>query len=164
MLPERSRRVLRLLSAKYLAHVETRGRQPQKPAVFAAFTVLTSTNPITKGKCRIPVYPVGPEAPAGARALPPQGVAGWLVTTLDAKVQLLGLFHEWLPPVRPRDRRDIADRKAYRDLVIMLATEIYRRERGAPPPTEDALVGTYLPSLPDDGSAELADERTPTVE
>jgi hypothetical protein len=162
--PERSRRVLRLLGANYLAHVETRGRQPQKPAVFVALPYLTSTNPITKGKLRIPVYPVGPEAPAGARALPPQGVAGWLVTTLDAKVQLLGLFHEWLPPVRPRDRRTFADRRAHRDLVIMLATEIYRRERGAPPPTEDALVGTYLQGLPDDGSAESADETTPTVE
>jgi hypothetical protein len=46
----------------------------------------------------------------------------------------------------------------------MLATEIYRRERGAPPPSEDALVGTYLQGLPDDGSAELADGTTPTVE
>ena len=70
--PERSRRVLRLLCANYLAHVETRGRPPRKPAVLAVFTYLTSTNPITKGKIRIPLYPVGPEAPAGARALPPQ--------------------------------------------------------------------------------------------
>ena len=162
--PERSRRVLRLLCANYLAHVETRGRQPQKPAVLAVFTFLTSTNPITKGKFHIPVYPVGPEAPAGARALPPQGVAGWLVATLDARLQLLRGYDEWLPPVRPRDGRTVADRRAYRDLVIMLATEIYRRERGAPPPTEDALVGTYLQSLPDDGSAELADGTTPTVE
>ena len=53
------------------------------------------------------------------------------------------------------DRRIFADRKAHRELVIMLATEIYRRERGAPPPSEEALVGTYLKSLPDDGSAEL---------
>ena len=162
--PERSRRVLRLLCANYLAHVETRGRQPRKPAVWAVFTYLTSTNPITKGKIDIPLYPVGPEAPAGARALPPQGVAGWLVATLDARLQLLRGYDEWLPPVRPRDRRTVADRRAYRDLVIMLATEIYRRERGAPPPTEDALVGTYLQSLPDDGSAELADGTTPTVE
>ena len=68
---------------------------------------------------------------------------------------------QWLPRF---DRIDFADRRAYRDLVIMLATEIYHRERGAPPPSEDALVGTYLKSLPDDGSAELADETTPTVE
>jgi hypothetical protein len=158
--PERGRRVLRLLCANYLAHAETRGRQPRKPAVWAAFT----SNPITKGKILIPVYPVGPEAPAGARALPPEGVAGWLVASLDARLQLLRGYDEWLPPVRARDRRTLADRRAYRDLVIMLAAEIYRRERGAPPPTEDALVGTYLQSLPDDGSAELADGTTPIVE
>ena len=127
--PERSRRVLRLLCANYLAHVETRGRQPRKPAVLAVFTYLTSTNPITKGKIHIPLYPVGPEAPAGARALPPQGVAGWLVATLDARLRLIRGYDEWLPPVRPRDWRTVADRRAYRDLVIMLATEIYRRER-----------------------------------
>jgi hypothetical protein len=46
----------------------------------------------------------------------------------------------------------------------MLASEIYRRERGGLPPTEKALVGTYLKSLPDDGSADLADETTTTVE
>ena len=69
-----------------------------------------------------------------------------------------------LPPVRPRDWRTVADRRAYRDLVIMLATEIFRRERGTPPPTDDALVGTYLQRLPDDGLAELADGTTPTVE
>jgi hypothetical protein len=158
--PERSRRVLRLLCANYLAQVETRRHQPQKPAVFAAFI----SDPVTKGKIDIPLYHAGPEAPAGARALPPRDVAGWLVGTIDARLRLLMGYDEWLPPVRPRDTRTLADRSAYRDLVIMLATEIYRRERGAPPPTEEALVGTYLQSLPDDGSAELADETTPTVE
>jgi hypothetical protein len=162
--PKRSRRVLRLLCANYLAHAEARGRQPRKPAVFAALPFLTSTNPITKGELFIPVYPVGPEAPAGARALPPQDVAGWLVASLDARLRLLRGYDEWLPPVRARDRRTFADRRAHRDLVIMLATEIYRRERGAPPPTEDALVGTYLQGLPDDGSAELADGTTPIVQ
>jgi hypothetical protein len=46
----------------------------------------------------------------------------------------------------------------------MLATELYHRERGSLPPFEEALVGTILTSLPDDGSANLADETTPTVE
>jgi hypothetical protein len=158
--PERSRRVLRLLCANYLAQVDTRGRQPRKPAVLALLTA----DPVTKRKFSIPLYPVGPEAPAGARALPRHDVAGWLITSLDARLRLLMGYDEWLPPVRARDRRTFADRRAYRDLVIMLATEIYRRERGAPPPTEHALVGTYLQSLPDDGSAELADGTTPTVE
>jgi hypothetical protein len=45
----------------------------------------------------------------------------------------------------------------------MLATEIYRRAHAARPPSEDALVGTYLKRVPDDGSDDLADETTPTV-
>ena len=52
----------------------------------------------------------------------------------------------------------LRDHKVHHSLVIMLATEIYRRERGGPPPFDEALVGTYLKSLPDDGSADLADE------
>jgi hypothetical protein len=58
----------------------------------------------------------------------------------------------------------VADRSAHSKLVIMLATEIYHRERGALPSSADALVGTYLKSLPDDGLADLADETTLTVE
>jgi hypothetical protein len=49
------------------------------------------------------------------------------------------------------------------DLVVLLATELFHRERGAPPPSEEALVGTYLEDLPDDGSAELDDGTAPTV-
>jgi hypothetical protein len=162
--PERSRRVLRLLCANYLAHVETRERPPRKPAVRAMFSYLDSSFPVTKRKIGVPLYPVSPGASAGARALPPQEVAGWLVTTLDARLRLIRGYDEWLPPVRARDRRTIADRRAHRELVIMLATEIYRRERGALPPSEEALVRTYLKSLPDNGSAEVADEMTPTVE
>ena len=36
--------------------------------------------------------------------------------------------------------------------------------RGGLPPSEEALVGTYLPSLPNDGSPDPADALTPTVE
>jgi len=162
--PERSRRVLRLLCANYLAHVESRERPPRRPAVLAMCSYLDSSIPITKRKIGVPLYPVSLEAPAGARALPPQEVAGWLVATLDAKLRLISGYDEWLPPVRARDWRTVADRRAHRDLVIMLATEIYRRERGSLPPSEEALVGTYLKRLPDDGSTNLADETTPIVE
>jgi len=157
--PERSRRVLRLLCANYLAHVEARGRPPRRPAVWAMLSIS-----ITMRKIGVPLYAVSPEAPAGARALPPQEVAGWLVATLDAKLRLLRGYDEWLPPVRARDWRTVADRRAHRDLAIMLATEIYHRERGALPRSEEALVGTYLKSLPDDGTAELDDGSAPTVE
>ena len=69
---------------------------------------------------------------------------------------------EW--PWPPVSYPGLRDRKAYRELVIMLATEIYHRERGSFPSSDEALVGTYLKSLPDDGSAELDDGTTPTVQ
>ena len=149
--PERSRRVVRLLYAHWLAHVETRELRPRKPAVPA---LLTAPKPVS-----VALYPVDPGAPAGARALPPQELVSWLVTARDAKLLILGANSNgdpWPP--------HLLYRKAHRELVIMLATEIYRRERGALPASEDALVGTYLKRLPDDGSSDLADERTPTVE
>ncbi len=163
--PERSRRVLRLLCANYLAHAEARERPRRQPAVWAMFSFLTTSNPITKRRIGIPLYPVSPEAPAGARALPPQEVAAWLVTTLDARLRLINGYIEWhWPSDRVVGGGGAPDRRAHRDLAIMLATEIYRRERGAPPPSDEALVGTYLKSLPDDGSAGPTDKKTPTVE
>jgi hypothetical protein len=148
--PERSRRVSRLLFANWLAHVENTDPQHRRPAVRARFHVAKRTS-------SVPLYPVGPQAPAGARALSPQEVASWLVTTNDARVAFQYPAY-LLPAVRQREQR------GYRELVVLLAGELYHRERGAPPPNDEALVGTYLGSLPEDGSADLADEMTPTVE
>jgi len=158
--PERSRRVLRLLCAQYLAHQETHELPPRKPAVWARFSYLTSTNPVTKVAFSVPLYPVSPEAPAGARALPPQELARWLVATLDARRRVGG--YEW--PWPPDRVANVADRKAHRELVIMLATELYRRERGSLPSSDEALVGTYLKSLPDDRLPDVNDGTAPIVE
>jgi hypothetical protein len=154
--PERSRRVLRLLCAQYLAQAETRGLPPPKPAVWAKVKHLT-------GAFKVPLYPVSPEAPAGARALPPQELARWLVATLDARLRIRDDELPW-PPNRVTDFRAVADRKAHRELVIMLATELYHRERGGLPPSDEALVGTYLKSLPDDRSPDVDDGTAPMVE
>jgi hypothetical protein len=162
--PERSRRVLRLLCAHYLAHAETRALPPPKPVVWAKVAYLTSTNPVKKGTFKIPFYPVSPGAPAGARALPPQELARWLVATLDVRLRI-GNGYEWpWPPDRAADRRGVADRKAYREVVIMLATELYHREHGSLPSSDEALVGTHLKSLPDDRSPDVDDGTAPTVE
>jgi hypothetical protein len=157
--PERSRRVLRLLCANWLAHVDNSARRPQTPAVRARFPVQTSANPIRKGTVSVFLYPVEPPAPDAARRLSPQEVAGRLVATNDLKLRImLASLNNW--PWSP-DR--LRNRAAYRQLVVMLAAELYRRERGARPPSEEALVGTYLKSLPDDGSADLDDGTAPLV-
>jgi hypothetical protein len=146
--PERSRHVVRLLWANWLAHVETGEQSSRKPAVRA---FLPAVRPVS-----VPVYPVGPDAPAGARALSPRELASWLLATRDAKL----IMEEGDLSVVLRHRMY---ERAHRDLVVMLATEIYHRQRGALPSSEEALVGTYLKSLPTDGSADLAGETTPTV-
>ena len=164
--PERSRRVLRLLCANYLAHAERREWPRRRPAVLAIFSYLDSSYPVTTRKIGVPLFPIDPGSTAGARALPPQEVARWLVGTIDAKLRLMRGYIEWMPPIRANDRRTLADHSAHRELVIMLAREIYRREHGALPASDEALVGTYLKGLPDDGWSDRADEptATPTVE
>jgi hypothetical protein len=158
--PERSRRVLQLLYANWLAHAERHEPGPQKPAVRASFPLLLSTNPVSRSTTKVSLYPVGPLAPAGARSLPPQELASWLVATNDAKLRIIvanSIQWPWSP-----DR--LQDRKAHHDLVLMLVEELYHRERGSLPRSEEALVGTYLKSLPDDGSADLDDGSAPTVQ
>jgi hypothetical protein len=157
--PERSRRVLRLLYANWLAHADPRGPRPRTPAVRASFFLRTSTAPMSKGTTTVSLYPVGPRAPTGARSLSPLGVASWLVSTHDLKLRILVANRSGWPwsPDRLRDRR------AHGDLVLLLAGEIYRRERGVLPPSEESLVGTYLERLPDDGLAETGDEGTPAI-
>jgi len=103
---------------------------------------------------------VSPDAPTGARSLPPGDIAVWLVTTEDAKLRILVADRFGWP--WPPDR--LQDRRAHRELLIMLATELYRRERGSLPSSDEALVGTYLKSLPDDRSPDVDDGTAPTVE
>jgi hypothetical protein len=145
--PQRSRRAIRLLFANWLAQAEGPEWQRRKPAVLATFRDTTQTD-------RVPLYPVGPEAPSGARVFSPHELASWIVTAYDMKV--IEMSHSW-PSVRRREQA------GYRELIVALASELYHRERGVLPPSEEALVGTYLESLPDDGSAEIPDKSTPTV-
>jgi hypothetical protein len=55
-------------------------------------------------------------------------------------------------------------RRTYREMVVTLASELFRRERGSDPPSDEALVGSYLKELPDDASADLPDPTTPAVD
>jgi hypothetical protein len=60
--PERSRRVLRLVFANWLAQSEVSREQRPKPAAKSLVQVLVD-------KLALPFYHVGPEAPAGARSV-----------------------------------------------------------------------------------------------
>jgi hypothetical protein len=143
--PERSVRAVRLVFANWLAHVEDPALRKNPPIVRA-------DSP--RGAFRIDLYPVGPQSPAGARVLTPRETAKWLVTTMDAK----SFLQDWYSPAaRNRERR------GYANLILALADELYRREHGADPPSDQALLGSYLQTLPDDGSADMDQGNTPVV-
>jgi hypothetical protein len=145
--PERSRRVLRLAFANWLAFAEDEHRSDRKPAVRAAFHS-------TKRKATTFFYSVSRDAPVAARRMTPDRLAEWLVSTRDAKL----LLYSWAwPSIRSTERRE------YHALVVTLAGELYEREHGKPPLSDEALVGPYLDHLPSDGSDELDDGHSSTV-
>ncbi|HKI18143.1 MAG TPA: hypothetical protein VKA15_09690 [Isosphaeraceae bacterium] len=137
--PERSRRVLRLVIANWLAYFDLPPKDRPKLDLNA-----TSSS--------YDFYSFGPEAPAKARVLSPEALGAWLDSTHDAHVLLRMLdlnklrFTEW------------ANR---RDLLIMLGTQLYRRDHGTDPPTPEALVGPYLKSLPAEFPDDQRDETIP---
>ena len=85
----------------------------------------------------------------------PDELARWLLSTRDAQWALFG--GRWWS-IR------LSEKRAHAGLVMLLADELYRREHGAPPPSDAALVGPYLRHLPDDGSDDLADGQTKRVQ
>jgi hypothetical protein len=145
--PERSRRVLRLVFANWLAHAEEKDPSLQKPALRAIFGQ-------PRQKTTLYFYPVAPNASDAARRMSPDRLAEWLFGTLDAR---LLLSHLYWPAIRTTERRE------HHELVLLLAREIYKREHGAPPASDQALIGPYLDHLPDDGSGEIDDGKSPTV-
>ena len=132
---ERSRRVIRLLTANWLAHSDLPPGRRLKPDLNPALNV--------------DIYQLGPEAPAKARVLSTEALGRWMDSSHDAQM----LFN-----MLELNRMRAAETANYRDLVILLASELYRRERGTDPPTPEDLVGPYLKSLPAEFPQDLRDE------
>jgi hypothetical protein len=145
--PERSRRVLRLAFANWLAHVADKDPRHLKPAVRATF-------PCKLRSANVSFFAVSADAAAAARQLTPQALAEWLISARDAK--LLLSFWPW-PSIRVKEQRE------HRELVMRLAFELYRRDHGKPATDNEELIGPYLDHLPDDGSNARDDGTVPTV-
>jgi hypothetical protein len=124
--PERSRRVIRLITANWLAYFELPAEKRPRPDPSVV---------------SLDFYALGPGAPAQARALAPGSLDAWFETAYDAQ-QVLRL----LDGTRART----VERVNHVDLLVLLATELYHRDHGTDPPTPAALVGRYLKSLPAD--------------
>jgi hypothetical protein len=122
--PERSRRVIRLITANWLAYLDLPASDRPKPDPKVA---------------SFDLYPFGPQAPAQARALSPEALDDWFDTAFDAQKVLRFLDGSGVRTV---------EKANHGDLVILLGTELYHRDHGTDPPTPEALVGPYLKSLP----------------
>jgi hypothetical protein len=127
--PERSRRVIRLAVANWLAYHDLPSDRRPQPA------------PNLSGPHEF--YAFGPEAPAKARALSPEALDHWFATAIDAN-EVFRVF--------VLQRLRLPEQANHRAMVVLLASQLYRRDHGIDPPSEKALVGHYLKSLPDDGS------------
>jgi hypothetical protein len=145
--PERSRRLIRHAFANWLEHTREQDPRKRKPAVMATYRR-------AKQFTTLCFYSVEQSTQAATGALSAQDLAGWLMTGRDAKMLLRGHWHA----IR------ISEQRQHRDLVVLLAGELYLRDTGKLPASEDALVGPYLDHLPADGSDERDDGTALLVE
>jgi hypothetical protein len=137
--PERSRRVIRMVFANWLAYADLPpSRRP--PKVHGG-----TTNPTGPARTLLDdLYVVGDDAPGPARALPPETLAGWFASTMDARMGL--------PPFSAIENAFDRERSAQAALLVALANELYQREHGQFPGRVEDLVGPYLKALPEGDS------------
>ncbi len=125
--PERSQRVIRMLTANWLAYLDLPSQNRPKPDPKVA---------------QLDIYPLGPQSPASARTLSPEALERWFESAHDAQKVLPYLNQTAVKNLELRNHAEI---------LLLLATELYRRDhQGTNPPTLEALVGPYLERLPDE--------------
>jgi len=131
---ERSRRALRLLFANWLAQVD-------KPAADRAPSA---------SHADVLIYEADRTAPPAALAVTPESLGRAIDETLLARWILRPSEAGWKMDLswegdgvlaRERRRRSV--------LIVKLAAEVYRRERGMHPANAGALLGAYLTKLPE---------------
>jgi hypothetical protein len=122
--PERSRRVVRLVTANWMTYLGLPAGERPKPDPDVA---------------SLDLYSFGPQLQAQSRALSPEVLGRWFDTAHDAQQVLRFLDGSGVQTVEQAN---------HADLLILLATELYHRDHGTDPPTPQALVGPYLKSLP----------------
>jgi hypothetical protein len=131
---ERSRRVIRLLFANWLAQVD-------RPAGHRALLALPMSTWI---------YADDPSAPPAARAVRPESLAE-IIKRLQIGFLFIGEPGHGKPKPPPwEDQGELGrERRRRSALIVRLAAEIDRREHGAAPATAGALLESILKELPE---------------
>jgi hypothetical protein len=135
--PERSRRVLRMICANWLAYRDLPPAQ-QPPKVLPPTSSPSRRDPAAALLGYL--FVVGDDAPWQARALPPEKLARWYASTIDAPLSVDFVWAVEKALARERTAQDA--------LLFTLANELYKREHGQYPGRPEDLVGPYLKTLP----------------
>jgi hypothetical protein len=135
--PERSRRVIRLVFTNWLAYCDRPSNQ--RPPRAGANARIVGKDP-AKGILS-DLFAVDASAPNAARALPPEKIASWFASTVDAEMAL--------PNFAGVERAVVRERSVQGNLVVAIANELYKREHGKYPERVEELVGPYLEALPE---------------
>lgn len=121
--PERSRRVARLVYMNWIAHVD--GIQPFHSRMTRQYPDLFMNDPPN----------------ASLAMVYPSGLHDWLSTTRMWELGYGGYNGaDW----RKKERKILSE------VIVALARELYTREHGEPPESNEALVGRYLERLPEE--------------
>ena len=124
--PERSRRLLKLAVANWLAYCDRpSGERP----------------PLDPRRTNWSISP-GRPPPPNARLLTPDRLNSWSDSSI--------FFHNLFPALDASRNAIDRERATQAALVVHLASELYRREHGEPPDSPKELVGPYLKELPPD--------------
>jgi hypothetical protein len=135
--PERSRRVVRMVFANWLAYCDL------PPAHRPPRVMPPVKSPTTDDPARAllgDLFVVGDDAPWQARTLPPEKLAQWYASTVDAQLSV--------PFVSSVEKAIFRERASHDALLFNLANELYKREHGQYPENAEELVGPYLKALP----------------
>ncbi len=135
--PERSRRVFRLVIANWLAYCD-RPRSTRPP--FAKLTPPPGPTP-PGAAAGFELYAPEADAPDAVKALSPEDLARWFHTTIYAEILA--------PNFAAMDRALKRDRSTFGSLLITLANELHKREKGEYPASVESLVGPYLRTIPE---------------
>ena len=135
--PARSRRVVRLVFANWLAYCDRPpGQRPPRVVPNPKLPLESRSRALLAD-----LYAIDATAPGPARALPPQKLANWYGSTIDALMALT--YFDAL------ERAIARERSLQGNLLVALASGLHLREHGEYPGTVEDLVGPYLKALPD---------------
>lgn len=124
---ERSRRVVRLFFANWLAHCDQPKRLRREAPDF------TNRAPL--------IYLPDASSPPASRRLAPEAMVRAFESTMLARAIL--------PTMDNFQRKIDHERAVQARLVVGLAEQLHRRERGVPPGSVEELVGPYLKRVPE---------------